>query len=161
MEINILIDEELEWYLEVNWLERVIRHTLVAQGTGPDVELGLVITGQEQIRQLNRRYRDKDEPTDVLAFTMLSAEETTDTELTSFVVPPDGKKHLGEVIVSYPQAVTQAEEHQHSVKREVAVLITHGVLHLLGYDHDGPELEQEMRAMEVEVLSHIAEELEL
>ena len=73
----------------------------------------------------------------------------------SFPQPPDGVRHLGEVIISYPQAVIQAEEHQHSVKRELAILIIHGVLHLLGYDHETPELEQQMIAREREILSYI------
>ena len=73
---------------------------------------------------------------------------------------PDGILHLGEVIISYPQAVTQAEEHQHSVKREIAVLIIHGILHLLGYEHDKPELRQQMIAREKEILSYIEGRLE-
>jgi len=71
------------------------------------------------------------------------------------VAPPDEIEHLGEVIISYPQAVIQAEEHHHSVKREIAILIIHGVLHLLGYEHDKPELERDMRAREAEILSYI------
>jgi len=63
--------------------------------------------------------------------------------------------HLGEVIISYPQAVIQAMEHQHSIEREIAILIIHGVLHLLGYEHDKPELEHQMRAKEAEILSYI------
>jgi len=77
-----------------------------------------------------------------------------------FVQPPDGVLHLGEVIISYPQAVAQAEEHQHSVKREIAILIIHGVLHLLGYEHDKPELKRQMMTREAEILSCIEGELE-
>jgi rRNA maturation RNase YbeY len=80
-------------------------------------------------------------------------------DLTPFVAPPDEIQHLGEVIISYPQAVIQAEEHQHSIKREIAILIIHGVLHLLGYEHDKPELEREMRVIEAEMLSYIEGEL--
>jgi len=64
------------------------------------------------------------------------------------------------VIISYPQAVIQAEEHQHSINKEIAILITHGVLHLLGYEHDKPELERQMRAREEEILSCIEEGLD-
>jgi len=63
------------------------------------------------------------------------------------------------VIISYPQAVMQAEEHQHSVKREIAILIIHGVLHLLGYEHDKPGLKRLMSAREKEILSRIEGEL--
>ncbi len=153
MEINVLVDEGFEGCPEVSWLESVAETALVVQSTDSRVELGLVVVGQERVRQLNLSYLDKDEPTDVLAFAMLP--EQPGGELALFVAPPDGMQHLGEVIISYPQAVIQAEEHQHSIKREIAILIIHGVLHLLGYDHDEPELEREMRAREAEILSHI------
>jgi probable rRNA maturation factor len=153
MEINVLIAEGLEGCLEVSWLESVAEKVLVAQGVDSRAELSLVIAGQEEVRQLNLSYLGKDEPTDVLAFSMLPEQPRGD--LAPFVAPPDGIQHLGEVIISYPQAVSQAEEHQHSIKREMAILIIHGVLHLLGYEHDKPELEREMRAIEAEILSYI------
>ncbi len=157
MEINVLIEEGFEEYLGASWLQSVVEQVLVAQNADPRVELGLVITGQERVRQLNRSYLGKDESTDVLSFSMLpeplaSGESEASTP---FVPPPDGVLHLGEVIVSYPQAVIQAEEHRHSVKREIAVLIIHGVLHLLGYDHDQPEPERRMKTREEELLSCI------
>ena len=152
MEINILIDEDLEANLEVSWLQSIAQQVLVAQGVGADVELGLVIATQERVQQLNRDYLGRDEPTDVLAF---SAREEVGADFPPFVPPPDGVLHLGEVIISYPQAVIQAEEHQHSIKKEIAILILHGVLHLLGYEHDKPELQRLMRAREAEILSYI------
>ena len=161
MEINVLIEVGLEESLEVNWLQSVAEQVLVAQDADSRLELGLVITGQEKLQQLNQSYLGKDEPTDVLAFSMLPEPlATAESEASSpFVQPPDMVLHLGEVIISYPQAVIQAEEHQHSIKKEIAILIIHGVLHLLGYEHDKPELEREMRAREAEVLSHIEGEL--
>ncbi len=152
MEINVLIDKGLEGCPEVSWLQSVAEQVLVAQNTGSSVELGLVIATQERVQQLNLSYLGRDEPTDVLAF---SAIEEIGTDLPPFVMPPDGVMHLGEVIISYPQAVAQAEEHQHSVKREIAILIIHGVLHLLGYEHDKPELKQKMSAREEEILNRI------
>ncbi len=157
MEINVLVDEGLEGCLEASWLHDVAEKILVAHGVDSKVELGLFIVGQERIRQLNLSYLGKDSPTDVLAFAMLP--ESSGENLAPFVAPPDGIQHLGEVIISYPQAAIQAEERKHSVKREVAILIIHGVLHLLGYDHDKPELEREMRGREADILSHIEEEL--
>lgn len=156
MEINILIDEELKGKLEVSWLRSIAEKVLAAQGVGSNVELGLVIATRERVKQLNRDYLGRDEPTDVLAF---SAREEVGSALPPFVQPPDGILHLGEVIISYPQAVTQAEGYQHSIKRELAILIIHGVLHLLGYEHDKPEPELKMRAREAEILSHIEEGL--
>jgi probable rRNA maturation factor len=157
MEVNVLIDEGFEGCPEASWLEGVTGQVLAAQGINSRAELGLVIVGQEKIRQLNLSYLGKDEPTDVLAFSMLPEQSRGD--LTPFVAPPDGVKHLGEVIISYPQAVIQAEENRHPVEREIAILIIHGVLHLLGFDHDKPEEEQEMRAREAEILKAIEEGL--
>ena len=157
MEINVLIDEGLEGCLEVSWLESVLEKILLAQDIDSKVELGLVIVDQEKVRQLNFSYLGEDEPTDVLAFAMLP--EQSEENLVPFVVPPDDIKHLGEVIISYPQAVIQAEEHQHSVKREIAILMIHGALHLVGYDHDKPEPEHRMRAKEAEILGGIEEGL--
>ena len=155
MEINVLIDEGFEGRLEESWLQSITEHVLVAEGTSSNAELSLVITGQERVHQLNRSYRGKDESTDVLAFSMLPGEKTAGADLSPFVAPPDGVLHLGEVIISYPQAVIQAEEHRHPVEREVTILIIHGVLHLLGYDHDKTELERRMRARETEILDSI------
>ncbi len=159
MEINVLIDENLGGCLEVSWLRSVAEQVLVAQEAGTGVEMGLVIASQERVRQLNRSYRGKDEPTDVLAFSMLSGEQIPGADFPPFVIPPDGVLHLGEVIISYPQAVIQAGEHQHSIKKEIAILIIHGVLHLLGYEHDKPELKRLMSAREKEILSYVERRL--
>jgi len=152
MEINVLIDQDFEAYLEAGWLEGVARQVLTAEPASPDAELSLVITGQERVRQLNRDYLNRDRPTDVLAFSMLAG---LPVESSPFVAPPDGVLHLGEVIISYPQAVIQAEEHQHPVRKEVALLVIHGILHLLGYDDEKPEEKRRMRAREREILSAI------
>ena len=156
MEINVLIEEGVEAYLEVSWLQGIAGQVLVAQGVSSGAELGVVIASQERVQQLNRDYLGRDEPTDVLAFSLLP-EQPAGGDLTPFVQPPDGALHLGEVIISYPQAVAQAEEQEHSIKREIAILIIHGVLHLLGYADEKPELERKMRAREQEILSRIEE----
>ena len=160
MEINVLIDEAFEGCPEVSWLRSVAEQVLIAQRADPQAELGLVIVGQEKVQQLNLKYLDRDEPTDVLAFSMLpepATGEEAKADLPHFVVPPDGVSHLGEVIVSYPQAVLQAEEQRHSVKKEIAILIIHGILHFLGYDHVEPVLERQMRTREAEILGSIEE----
>jgi len=157
MEINVLIDEDLAGCPEAGWLRTVAEQVLVAQNAGSNVELGLVITTQERVQQLNLSYLGRDEPTDVLAF---SAIEEAGADFLPFVTPPDGVLHLGEVIISYPQAVMQAEGHRHSIKKELAILIIHGILHLLGYEHDKPELKRLMSAREKEILSHIERGLE-
>jgi len=150
MEINVLIDDEFEGCPGVPWLQSIVEQVLTAQDIGPESEVGLVITGQERVQELNRRYLGKDAPTDVIAFHMLSAKGEP-----PFVLPPDGVTHLGEVIISYPQAVIQAGEHGHSIKKEIAILIIHGVLHLLGYEDEETELGHQMAAKEREIMSYI------
>ena len=159
MEINVLIDPDFEEYLEAGWLQSIARQALLAQGASTNTEMGLVITSQERVQELNKKYLERDEPTDVLAFHMIPATGETGAEAPPFVTPPDGVLHLGEVIISYPQAVIQAEERQHSVGKEIAILIIHGVLHLLGYDHAEPEQQRSMSAREVEILSAVQERL--
>ena len=160
MEISIIIDGEFEGCPEPDWFQRITEQVLIAQGISPDAELGIMITGQEKIQELNRTYRGEDRPTDVLAFYMTTAGEELKDDSDRFVVPPDGMLHLGEVMVSYPQAVLQAKEQKHSVKKELAILIIHGVLHLLGYDHEKLEQRREMAARERDILNKIALGLE-
>lgn len=95
-------------------------------------ELALVITDDEGIQALNRDFLGKDAPTDVLSF---SAQE----DAGPFVSAPEAGGYLGDVIVSYPRAVAQANEHGHPLEQELNLLIVHGILHLLGYDHAGEE----------------------
>jgi len=153
MEINVFFDEGLEDSLDAGWLKDITEKILATQGIGNDIEMGLVIASQQRVQQLNKTYRGKDTPTDVLSFTML-AESGDETE-SGFTTPPNGIKHLGELIISYPQATIQAEEHRHSIKREVAILVIHGILHLLGYDHIEDEPAQKMAARESEILKTI------
>jgi len=156
MEINVTVDGKLEECPSASWLRSVAEQVLLAQGVGTDAELGLMIASQERVRELNSRYRGEDRDTDVLAFYMRSAEDET----SPFVAPPDGILHLGEVVISYPQAVIQAQEHQHSVEKELAILIIHGVLHLLGCDHERVAQKREMTAKERTILSNIILEQE-
>jgi probable rRNA maturation factor len=151
MELGIQIDEPFRQYIKQGWLEQVIQKTLAMEGVSSKIELGLVITNDETVRGLNREYRGADMPTDVLAFALAEGYGNH----VPFITPPDGLVHLGEVILSYPRAVKQAEEYGHSVEQEVALLVIHGVLHLLGYEDEVPEREMEMKALEGEILGKI------
>jgi probable rRNA maturation factor len=153
VEINVLVESELEECLEGDWLHDVAQRVLRAQGLGSETEVDLVIAGQDKVQELNRKYLGRDRPTDVIAFSLRANED--EEQEPSFVLPPDGVTRLGEVIISYPQAVVQAEELGHAVKKEVAILIIHGVLHLLGYRDDEPELKRRMTAKQDEMLSAI------
>ena len=100
-----------------------------------DREVSFVLTDDERIHQLNKVYRGKDRPTDVLAFAMQEGELA---ELAGAV--------LGDVIVSVPTARKQADERGVAVLDEVTMLLAHGLLHLLGWDHETPAKDRRMRA---------------
>jgi probable rRNA maturation factor len=153
VEINVLIDKEYKKQVKSIWLKNLARQIQIAENVNARSEMGLVITGDDEIHQLNLKYLDEDRPTDVLSFPMNEQIDAAPV----FVKVPDGKIHLGEIIISYPQAVKQAEEHQHSVEREIIILLIHGILHLLGYDHDIPEREQKMHNRELAILKTIEE----
>lgn len=116
--------------LDARWLRNVVSATLDAEKVAPPAEVSLLVIGDAEVHRLNRDYRGKDRTTDVLSFGMTGGDRE------DFITPPDGMRHLGEVIVSYPQAERQARDAGHSVKDEMALLVVHGVLHLLGYDHE-------------------------
>ena len=125
-------------------------HALASEGIKRPVELSLTVTEDKTVRKLNRKYRDIDKTTDVLSFAL--TENVADT---AFVTPSDGVLRLGEIIVSYPTAQAQAKEHKHPVKREIAWLLIHGILHLLGYDHQDDASEAKMRQREEAILKEI------
>jgi probable rRNA maturation factor len=107
----------------------------------------LTLTGDEHLREYNRRYRGLDEPTDVLAFA--AQEQPSDQR---FQAPPGTEHWLGDIVISLPRAREQARAAQHSVNDEVRLLTVHGFLHLLGYDHAEPAAEGEMTALTNRVL---------
>jgi probable rRNA maturation factor len=133
------VDEEL--------LRRVTAETLRHEGIEGEIALSVLITDDEAVRELNRQFRDVDAPTDVLAFG--SGEEG------DFVTAPGEPAYLGDVVISYPRAVAQAEEYGHSINRELALLAVHGVLHLLGYDHMSEAERTEMWARQNEILESL------
>jgi probable rRNA maturation factor len=118
-----------------------------AQAGSEPAELALVLTDDDGIQALNRDFLDIDAPTDVLAF---SAQEEDDGP---FVAAPEAGGYLGDVIISYPRAVSQAQEHGHSTEQELNLLIVHGMLHLMGYDHADEEEKSTMWARQDAILT--------
>jgi probable rRNA maturation factor len=126
-------------------LRRLAAEVLRQEGVSGETELSLTITDDEVIRELNRRFRDVDAPTDVLAFGA-GAEE-------NFVSAPGSPPYLGDVVISYQRALVQAEELGHAVVEELKLLIVHGILHLLGYDHQEEAAARKMREREGAILA--------
>ena len=113
----------------------------------PDAELSILFTGDRSMRALNRRYRGIDHATDVLSFSQREGQFSD--------LRPD---ILGDIVISVPTAVRQARERNHSLGREIERLLVHGLLHLLGYDHErGPTEARRMRRKEIRLCQRIAQ----
>lgn len=162
-DVSVQVFEEFEDLVCRSWLENVCRAVLEQDCVREEVSL--VIADDEVVRALNAEYRGLDKTTDVLSFAYGNEGEyygkgeapsdwSADEE---FVLPPGESSGLGEVIISYPQAVRQAREASHSVELELAYLITHGILHLMGHDHMDDDEESAMN----EEVSAVMERLEL
>jgi probable rRNA maturation factor len=114
-------------------LEEIGEFVLRLEGRSLNCEVSVILVDNSYIQDLNLTYRGLDAPTDVLSFNL--QDDVTDFEADSI---------LGDVVVSLEKAAEQAAAYRHSLKREVAFLTLHGILHLLGYDHETPEEEREM-----------------
>lgn len=134
---------------EEKLIKEVVSRVLEEEKVSPEVDVYITLTNNEEIHKINKEYRDVDRPTDVLSFPMYERDEIaglkndTDDEI---------EKILGDIIVSIEKVREQAKEYGHSFERELAYLVTHGMLHLLGYDHMIEEEKAVMRKREEEIL---------
>ena len=136
--------------LNQKYLNKITKRTLEVAKFKKPVEISLVITGEKRIRSLNKKYRKINKITDVLSF----GNEELDDKSAEFVNLPDKIIYLGEIFICYSQAVRQARQKKHSVKKELAILLIHGILHLLGYDHRGDYENSEMKVLEERILGN-------
>ncbi len=133
----------------------LVTRVLVSARVKDGAEVSVVFSDDATVQALNRDYRGVNQPTDVLSFGLSDVMRPVDespTDSDGFPLPPDAGLQLGEVIVSVETAVRQAREHQRAIDHELAHLVVHGALHLLGHDHAEPEEEREMRACEDDAL---------
>jgi len=126
--MNLAIINESSYDLQYDFFKNIldIIHQELPDKKLIDKEISVLITDDETIRELNREYRDKDEPTDVLSF------------------PMDEDNILGDIIISLDTAKVMAERYDLSLDNEIAFLFIHGVLHLLGYDHELSALDEDI-----------------
>lgn len=125
----------------VEELVKVCEEVMKNEECNFDAQISFTFTDNENIREINREYRGIDKATDVLSFPMLEFDGETDAEYET----EDGMVLLGDIVISLERAQEQAEEYGHSMRRELAFLTAHSMLHLLGYDHvDDPEGERQM-----------------
>ena len=148
--IQVLIRPRFEALVDPEQVERVARVALQMESAPLHVSLSVVITDDDEIQSLNRQFRGIDAPTDVLSF----ADDAPDP---AFVDASDETPYLGDVILSFPRAQAQAAEQGHSTAQEVCLLIVHGILHLLGYDHAEPDEKDTMWARQDAILARAAD----
>ena len=142
--IDVQVEGDLFQGLDADELIRVAR-TVLEQSDQPDnTAVTLVIVDDQRIRQLNRAFRGIDRTTDVLAFSF--------GDDSGFVTPEELSPHLGDVVISYPTAAAQSAAMGHSLEEELALLVVHGCLHLLGYDDTTEESRRQMWARQEEIL---------
>ncbi len=137
--IEKLNDEEL--------INKVVDTVLETEKIKAKLDVSITFTSNNKIKKINNKYRNIDKETDVLSFPMFEREEIEKLKEESGI-----QDILGDIIISVEKVQAQAKEYGHSFKRELAYLITHGMLHLLGYDHMIEKEKAEMRKKEEEIL---------
>jgi probable rRNA maturation factor len=147
------IEEGQEGFSEVQAQVASAVQRAVERTGGPEkTQIGLLVVGDESMRDFNLEHRGQDRPTDVLSFPLLEpGEEITQADID----PETGEVVLGDIVLSLPAAKRQAAEYGHSLAREAAYLAVHGALHLLGYDHEAEDEGELMRKLEEAVLEAV------
>ncbi len=143
-DVHIQVDRTYRSQVDVHDLREVVLRALTQEGVAA-AELTVVVTDAESVRRLNRTYRGVDAPTDVLSFPL--REEAPELPSEAFPLP-----YLGDVIVALPVAERQARTYGRPLQEELRLLVVHGVLHLLGYDHSTPEEEAIMWRKQEQIL---------
>ncbi|KKI88569.1 rRNA maturation factor [Bacillus sp. SA1-12] len=128
-------------------IEDLLQFAADVENVKQDAELSVTFVTNERIQEINREYRDKDQPTDVISFALEEMGEG-ELEIVGLEQPP----MLGDIIISIPRAREQAIEYGHSFMRELGFLAVHGFLHLLGYDHMNDADEKVMFTKQKEIL---------
>ncbi|MPQ24574.1 rRNA maturation RNase YbeY [Bacillus paralicheniformis] len=129
-------------------IEKILQFAAAEEGVADGAEVSVTIVNNEEIQKINKEYRGKDYPTDVISFAL---EEDGEGEIE--IIGADMPPVLGDIIISADKAREQAEEYGHSLMRELGFLTVHGFLHLLGYDHMTEEEEKEMFTKQKEILN--------
>jgi len=128
-------------------LRKIALAVMKSEGVAPVTGVEIAVADADTVRELNRLYRGQDEPTDVLSFGANDGE--------AFIAAPDEAPSLGEVVICLPIAEAQARAANRPVAPEVAHLLVHGLLHVLGYDHEEDEASATMKGREDEILESL------
>ncbi len=131
-------------YNDYEYLKEVVKETLEHENA-TDAILSIIFVDEKEIQQINREYRNKDRITDVISFAL--------EDNASFL--PEEVRVLGDIYICIPRMKEQANAYGHSEKRELSFLTVHGLLHLLGYDHEQKEEEEVMFKLQDEILDKL------
>ena len=131
---------------ELDFVQQILEHAAKEEGLS-DSEVSVTFVTNEMIRDINREYRGKDQPTDVISFAM---EELGEGEMA--IIGSTEPRMLGDIIISLDRTKEQAADYGHSFERELGFLAVHGFLHLLGYDHMTEKDEKKMFSRQEEIL---------
>ena len=143
MTVFLDIADQYSDFINSSQLERSVLAAFNHQGISPDSDLTILVDDDQRIQKLNNEYLSIDAPTDVLAFPA------------GFTDPETGHNYLGDVIISFPQAKSEANKRGHPLEAEIQLLVVHGVLHLLGYDHLESEDKEIMWSVQSQILSQV------
>lgn len=136
--------EKNEWDKYEERFNEIFTQTLKTLQIDKDYEVSIILVDANQIHEINRDYRNIDRPTDVISFALKDSEDAF------FLDELD--LELGDIFINYEAVINQAKEYGHSECREISFLCTHGLLHLLGYDHMNEEDEKEMFGLQDVIL---------
>jgi probable rRNA maturation factor len=165
VKLELVLDEvDLPWSPDPEWRRRL--GELVASTSAEDVVLQVVLTDDETLRQHNRDYRGIDRATDVLSFSYLERHEglgesllPAGADLDDYLDPPDfeGEERMGgQILVSVETVATRGPVHTTSLDREMAFMLVHGMLHVLGFDHADDDEAASMRAQEERLMAGLS-----
>ena len=143
---NILDFDENEAKKTIKKILKVVNKVCNVKGKH---YISYLFVDNQEIHEINKNYRNIDRPTDVISFAMIDNDDNYHKKTGPF------PEELGDVFISYEKIVEQAKEYKHSKKREFAFLVTHGVLHLLGYDHLQADEEEEMTSLQEQILNKV------
>lgn len=161
MTVNIEEEEKPSFGFDYQSLAKeVIAYALSHENFPYEAEVDLILTDDASIQKINLEYRKIDRPTDVLSFPMLNLSAAGDfTDIKEDIEgnfnPDSGEVMLGDIVISVPRVLKQADAYGHTIKREFAFLIVHSVLHLLGYDHIAPADAAFMENKQEEILKEL------
>ncbi|NSL50291.1 rRNA maturation RNase YbeY [Calidifontibacillus erzurumensis] len=147
MIIDFIDEHQLVDEKQKEEIEKLLQFAAEKENVPNDAEVSITFVNNEEIQEINKIYRGKDQPTDVISFAM---EEMGEGEIE--IKGTDLPKMLGDIIISIPKAIEQAKEYSHSFMRELGFLSVHGFLHLLGYDHIEEDDEKIMFSKQKEIL---------